>query len=137
MVDTSNQNQSQSQSVEAEADSPSIQNRTFQFAVRIVKLSDMLDSRPGTARTLARQLLRAGTSIGANVEEAQAAHSRPDFIAKMTIALKEARETCYWLRLLAAIELVPTSRLTELLDESERVTRIIARIVISTRQKNK
>ncbi|MFN4258259.1 MAG: four helix bundle protein [Gemmataceae bacterium] len=59
-----------------------------------------LSERPGIKRTLSNQVLRSGTSIGANMEEAQAAQSRRDFIAKLAIALKEARETHYWLRLI-------------------------------------
>jgi four helix bundle protein len=72
-----------------------ILERTFHFAVRIVKLCQVLDERPGVGRTLARQLLRSGTSIGANVEEAQAGQSRADFRSKYSIACKEARETHY------------------------------------------
>lgn len=84
-----------------------LRERTFAFALQIVKLCRHLELRNGVARTLSRQLLRAGTSIGANVEEAQAAQSRPDFINKNGIALKEARETHYWLRLLIAFRRSP------------------------------
>ncbi|HEX8845810.1 MAG TPA: four helix bundle protein [Pyrinomonadaceae bacterium] len=70
-----------------------IQSRTFEFAVRIVNLCRRLDEQPGVGRTIGRQLLRSGTSIGANVEEAQAGQSKADFISKISIALKEARET--------------------------------------------
>jgi four helix bundle protein len=76
-----------------------IESRTFDFALAIVTLCQALDAQPGVGRTLSRQLLRSGTSIGANVEEAQAGQSRADFISKNGIALKEARETHYWLRL--------------------------------------
>jgi four helix bundle protein len=76
-----------------------IGDRTFLFALRIVKLCMRLSEKPGVGRTLGNQLLRAGTSIGANVEEGRAAQSRADFISKNNIALKEARETRYWLRL--------------------------------------
>jgi four helix bundle protein len=79
-----------------------IKERTFNFALEVVGFCRSLDSKQGTLRTLGRQLLRAGTSIGANVEEAQAGQSRADFISKYSIALKEARETIYWLRLLHA-----------------------------------
>ena len=65
-----------------------------------------LKSAPGVGRTLSGQLLRAGTSVGANLEEAQAGQSRADFISKNAIALKEARETHYWLRLLVASALL-------------------------------
>lgn len=67
--------------------------RTFEFARRIVNLCQLLDQTPGASRTLANQLLRAGTSIGANTEEAQAGQSRADFLGKISIACKEARET--------------------------------------------
>ena len=69
--------------------------RTMKFSVRIIKLCRTLDDAGSTQRTLAKQLLRSGTSIGANVEEAVAAQSKPDFISKYNIALKEARETHY------------------------------------------
>jgi len=92
-----------------------------------------MDKVPGTNRSLSRQLLRAGTSIGANVEEAQAAQSKPDFIHKYAIALKEARETVYWLRLIAAAELMPASRLADLRRESEELGRIIASIIVNTK----
>ncbi|MEO1351096.1 MAG: four helix bundle protein [Cyanobacteria bacterium J06635_15] len=72
-----------------------ITNRTFDFAVRIVNLCKVLDSNPGVSRTLARQLIRSGTSIGANVEESQATQSTADFVHKLEIALKETRETRY------------------------------------------
>jgi four helix bundle protein len=76
--------------------------RTFEFVRRVVRLCQVLDQTPGVSRTLADQLLRSGTSNGANVEEGQASQSCADFVAKYCIACKEARETHYWLRLLAA-----------------------------------
>src|SRR5215471_9632840 len=79
-----------------------IKERTFNFALGIVSLCRNFDSRPRSLQTLIQQLLRSGTSVGANVEEAQAGQSRADFISKYSIALKEARETLYWLRLLDA-----------------------------------
>jgi four helix bundle protein len=75
-----------------------IRERAFRFACDVVALNDSMHG----ARDLTRQLLRAGTSIGANLEEADAAQSKPDFVSKCTIALKEARESHYWLRLLRA-----------------------------------
>lgn len=63
--------------------------RTFAFALRVVKLCKHLDEAPGVARTMSRQLLRSGTSIGANVEEGQGGQSRADFISKYSIACKE------------------------------------------------
>jgi len=86
------------------------------------------------SRILCSQLLRAGTSIGANVQEAQAGQSRPDFISKYAIALKEARETQYWLRLLIATEIVLEGRLVELSKEVDELTRIIGAIIVSTKR---
>ena len=106
-----------------------ITDRTFDFAVRIVKLSQVLDESPGTNRTLANQLLRAGTSIGTNVEEAQAAQSRKDFISKMSISSKEARETFYWLRILIASNIMPEQKLTQLKTEANEIVAIITTIV--------
>ena|SRR5256885_2234718 len=107
-----------------------VRERTFDFAVRMVKLCQHLDEKPGVGRTLGKQLLRAGTSIGANMEEARAGQSRADFISKNAIALKEARETIYWLRLLAATKVLPATRLSELQAEAEELTRIIGSIIV-------
>ena len=103
--------------------------RTFAFARRVVRLVQTLDASPGVSRTLAAQLLRSGTSIGANVEEAQASQSRADFVSKYSIACKEARETHYWLRLLVASEIVPESQLKELIDESDQIIAILTTII--------
>jgi four helix bundle protein len=108
--------------------------RTFDFAVRIVKLCHYLNEKPGISRILSSQLLRAGTSIGANVEDSPAGQSRADFINRYDIALKEARETHYWLRLLIAAEIVPEARLAELLNEADELARIIGAIVVSANE---
>ena len=122
--------------VNSENDQPrrDLPERTFEFARRIVKLCQQLDQTPGVSRTLANQLLRSGTSIGANTEEAQAGHSRADFISKISIACKEARETQYWLRLLAAAEVVPDSRLADLTDESNQLVAILTTIVKNSKK---
>lgn len=111
-----------------------IRERTFEFALRIIKLCNELNKRPGVCRDISRQLLKAGTSVGANTEEAQAAQSKPDFISKNSIALKEARETHYWLRLLIAAKVVPEKRLAELRDEAEEIKRILGSIVVSAKR---
>jgi four helix bundle protein len=110
-----------------------IKERTFEFATRVVKLCRALEESPGVSRTLANQLLRSGTSVGANVEEAHGSHSKPDFIAKMSIANKEARETNYWLRLLAASDVVPSEKLTDITDESNQLIAILTTIVKRSR----
>lgn len=114
-----------------------ITERTFEFAVRIVKLCQVLSHAAGVNQPLVRQLIRSGTSVGANVEEAQAAQSRADFIHKMQIALKELRETRYWLRLLVATDLVTEARLKGLIDESEELVRVMSKIVVSAKEGEK
>jgi four helix bundle protein len=108
--------------------------RTFEFARRIVKLCQTLDRASGVSRTLANQLLRSGTSIGANVEEAQYGQSRADFLNKISVACKEARETHYWLRLLSASKTVPESRLSEILDEANQLIAILTTIIRKTKE---
>jgi len=108
--------------------------RTFEFARRVVELCKVLDQMPGVSRTLANQLLRSGTSVGANVEEGQAGQSRADFVSKLSIACKEARETHYWLRLLSATKIVPESRLTGLLDEANQLVAILTTVIRNARK---
>ncbi|GBE53740.1 hypothetical protein BMS3Bbin14_02242 [bacterium BMS3Bbin14] len=103
--------------------------RTFEFARRVVKLCQILEQTPGVSRTLANQLLRSGTSIGANVEEGQAGQNKADFIAKYSIACKEARETHYWLRLLVSSEVVKKSKLDDLIDEANQLVAILTTII--------
>jgi four helix bundle protein len=105
-----------------------IADRTFNFAVRIVKLCTHLNEKPGVSRTLANQLLRSGTSIGANTVEAKSGQSRRDFLSKLEIALKEARETEYWLKLLVASEVVPESKIGSLLQEIDEIIKILVTI---------
>jgi len=111
--------------------------RTFEFARRVVRLCQTLDQTPGVSRTLSNQLLRSGTSICANVEEGQAGQNRADFSSRLSVACKEARETHYWLRLLAASNIVPAPRLTELLDEANQLVAILTAIIRKTRQGGK
>lgn len=99
----------------------------------MVELCRLLDQTPGVSRTLASQLLRSGTSIGANIEEAQAGQSRADFVAKSYIACKEAREAHYWLRLLAASGVMPREQLAELTDEANQLVAILTAIVKKAR----
>ncbi len=111
-----------------------IKERTFNFALEVVGLCRALDGRAGTSQTLGRQLLRSGTSIGANVEEAQAGQSRADFINKYSIALKEARETIYWLRLLIASGIHSNGQSESLQREAQEIARIIGSIIVNTRK---
>ena len=109
--------------------------RSFEFSTRVVKLCKSLDKEPGVSRTLAHQLLRSRTSIGANIEEAQASQSEADFISKYSISCKEAREAHYWLRLLVASDIIPRERLAELLDECDQLIAILTSIIKKLRQK--
>lgn len=107
--------------------------RTFEFSVRIVNLCRELDKIPGVGRTLGKQLLRSGTSIGANIEEGQGGQSKADFISKYSIASKEARETHYWLRLLAATNIVTGEKLDPLTKECDELIAILTSIIKKTK----
>ncbi len=106
-----------------------ITERSFRFAGRIVNLCRILEKQGKVCYTLSNQLLRAGTSIGANIEEAQAGQSKADFTAKMSIARKESREALYWLRLLFETEIVAQNQLQEIMRESDELVRILTTIV--------
>ena len=110
-----------------------IQQRTFEFAKRIVNLVDRLP-RTLAATEIGRQMLRSGTSVGANMQEADAAESRSDFIHKVSIALKEARETRYWLALVDATILSNDSEVQALLQESTELTKILFTIIANARK---
>jgi four helix bundle protein len=106
-----------------------IHERAFAFACRIVRLHRALTRGRGTDRVAANQLLRAGTSVGANLEEAKAAQSRADFIAKTRVSLKEARESNYWLRLIEATTTIDPDRIHPLVQESHEIVAILTTIV--------
>ena len=103
-----------------------IQTKTFDFAKQVIFLYKNLKSK--NEFIISKQLLRSGTSIGANVEEAIAGASKKDFVHKMTIALKEARETKYWLRLYEETNLV-TLNFSELKKEADSIVNILSKIV--------
>jgi four helix bundle protein len=111
---------------------PNIAERTVAYSLRLIALYRALEP-DGAGRILGRQLLRSGTSIGANVHEAQGGQSRPDFIAKMSIAYKEARESAYWLRLIAEAKLVAPPALRDLVDETAQLTKILSSILLSSK----
>lgn len=119
------------------ANNQNLCERTFDFALQIVKLCNELSGKPGVGRTLANQLLRSGTSIGANVEEGQGAQSEADFVAKYSIARKEARETHYWLRLLSRSKIVEPAKLAGLIKESDELIAILTTIVKKIQTRNK
>lgn len=108
-----------------------IRERTFRFGVRIVKMVNRLP-RTTAGFALGNQVIRSGTSIGANVEEADASESKADFIHKMKIALKEAQETRYWLRTIIESEMLMDEETKALLKESDELVRIIHTIIKNT-----
>ena len=106
-------------------------NRAFAFAVRTVKLCETMAARGFGARHIAHQLIRCGTSIGANAEEAQEGQSKADYIAKMCVSSKEARETAYWLRLAIAVCTVNCDEVASELKEANEL-RFMIRAAIRT-----
>ena len=111
-----------------------IKDRTFDFARRGVKLYYFLLKKGGAGKILAPQLLRSATSIGANLEEADAGQSKPDFIHKCGIALKEARETLFWLRLFEAENIVESKRISDLIQECREITAILTTIIRKSKE---
>ena len=111
-----------------------IEHKSFEFAVRIVRLYQYLTNEK-REYVMSKQLLRCGTSIGANVAEAQKGQSRADFNAKMNIALKEANETHYWLRLLHRTEYLTETEFQSIEPEIKEVIRILVSICKSTNKK--
>ena len=110
-----------------------IQDKSFHFAVRIVNLCRYL--RDGQKEyILSKQLMRSGTSIGANVAEAQQAQIKPDFINKMNVALKEAYETNYWLRLLHATQYLNTKEYESIIADYLEVVKLLVAIVKSAKE---
>lgn len=109
-----------------------IQDRALEFGVRILKFADKLPRSVGGA-VIAKQLIRAGTSIGANMEEADGAASKKDFVNKVIIARKEARETRYWLQLIQKAELIHHTNnqqeLEILIKEAFELMKILSSIV--------
>ncbi len=109
-----------------------IQQRVFDFALRVLRVVRALpDDVAG--RTIARQVARSGTSVGANVEEAQGAQSRREFARRITIARSEAIETRYWLRLIAESQMLPANRLAELTRECDELVKVLSTIARNTR----
>ena len=113
-----------------------IYERTLDFSVRVIRLCRELETKGGLCRNFATQLFKSGTSIGANLEEGKSGESRADFVHKYSIALKEARETLYWLKLIARSEIFPATRLKELTDECDEIVAILTSIIKKAKQRN-
>ncbi len=104
-----------------------LRNKSFDFAVRVVNLYRYLVDEKKEF-VLSKQLLRSGTSIGANVEEAIGGQSRSDFVAKLSIAYKEARESLYWIELLNKTEFISDKESVSIKNDIEEILKIIGRI---------
>ena len=116
--------------------SDELSQRLIDFAARIGKVVDALpDTRMG--RHVAGQLVRCGTSPAPNYEEACAAESRADFAHKLSICLKELRETRCWIRLIIKTEMLTEHKLAELLDECNQLCNIVARSIVTTKENKK
>ena len=114
---------------------PEIRKRTYGYSLRAIKLYGALQKgNDGAGWALGKQYLRAATSIGANVEEAQSAESRPDFVHKYAIAQKEARESLYWLKLMAESGIISPQRLERLMKETEELFSVITAIILSAKR---
>ena len=111
-----------------------IEDKSFDFAVRIVKLNKYLNEQKKEF-VLSKQLLRSGTSIGANIAEAQQAQSNADFLSKMNISLKEAAETKYWIRLLKATDYLTESETQSILSECIEIEKLLYSIVRTSKSK--
>jgi four helix bundle protein len=111
-----------------------ITDRSFAFAARVVRLVNSLP-RTIAGDVIARQVMRSGSSVGANVEEAQAASSQKEFSRRMEIAQSEAREVLYWLRLIAECGLISKDRLSDLVKEADELLRIITTIAKRSRHR--
>jgi four helix bundle protein len=113
-----------------------LDERLLAYGARVIKLVESLP-RTLVGRQIGDQLLRSATSAGANYEEARGAESRSDFVHKMQFALKELRESHYWLRLLVKAEIFPIERLADLLDEATQLRAILSKSVATTKGKAK
>lgn len=111
-----------------------VQTKSYNFAIRIIKLFQFLQAEKKEF-ILSKQILRSGTSIGANIEEAIGAQSTKDFYAKLSIAYKETRETHYWLRLLTDTDYLTKEQSKHLITDVEELLKIIGSIQKSIKNK--
>jgi len=111
-----------------------IQQKSFAFSIRIVNLYKFL-SEEKKEYVLSKQLLRSGTSIGANIEESIGGQSPKDFLSKISISYKEARESIYWIKLLSATQYISHEQADSLLVDAEEICKILAKIQITLKRK--
>ncbi|MBW1676514.1 MAG: four helix bundle protein [Deltaproteobacteria bacterium] len=111
-----------------------IAERLIDFAVRIIRLGAALPKNQ-VGKHVAGQIVRSGTSVGANYEEARAAESRADFTHKLTIALKELRESLFWLKVIDRAEMLPHKRMVEIIREADELCAILTTSVVTAKKK--
>jgi len=112
-------------------------DRTFEYGVRVTNLCKQLEQKGWIGRKIGSQLFDAGTSVGANVQEGQAGQSKKDFISKYAIALKEVRESVYWMRLSVASETIGATQVTDLMDEGIQISKILGKSLVTAQSNNK
>jgi len=112
-----------------------LQEKSFAFAVRIVKLYKHLQNEKKEF-VLSKQVLRSGTSIGANIEESIGGQSDKDFLSKLSISYKEARETIYWIKLLFATDYITEEQKISIINDAEELCKILAKIILTMKQKS-
>jgi four helix bundle protein len=110
-----------------------VKEKSFEFSVRIINLYKYL-ANDKKEFILSKQIIRSGTSIGANVEEACAGQSKKDFIAKLSISLKEAKETHYWLRLLFRCEYIDAQMFNSIVKDCDEIILLLTRILQTSRK---
>lgn len=111
-----------------------IAERFLDFAVRIIKMARVLSQSPA-GRHIYDQIVRSGTSAGANYEEARGAESDRDFCHKLGICLKELRETLYWMRLIERADLIPAERMREITQEATELSKIIGKSISTSKKR--
>jgi four helix bundle protein len=109
--------------------------KSFKFAVRIIKFYGVFNKKVYSISPLLKQLLRSGTSVGANISEAQSAFTKKDFINKLGIALKESRETEYWLCLLKESEIINEKEFESIYKDCEELSKLLTTIIKSSKLK--
>ncbi|HCI03505.1 MAG: four helix bundle protein [Candidatus Poseidoniia archaeon] len=109
-----------------------IRDKSYNFALHIVDIHEILISNKEFV--LGKQILKSGTSIGANVEEALQGQSTKDFVSKLSISLKEAHETFYWLRILRDKQKIESQTASTLLDEAEELIKLLTSIIKTSKR---
>ena len=111
-----------------------IAERLLEFAARVVKLASALPKSP-VGQHISMQMVRSGTSAGANYEEARGAESHADFAHKLGISLKELRETRYWLKIIIRTALISPGRMKDIMREADELCRILGKSILTVKQK--